>query len=169
MDTLKTVLRLLTVITIIAPFSSALIIYRDNLLTLLIPEINLDFFRLPALEYVNYTHDQFMKTIRIMINLTNPYNISLEVNSFSGRVFCHEHKVFLGDISLIGAPIIVPPNTSAILALNFNYTDDGRRHFLVYHNSTNLIYVNLDFSINIQGIFFYGNYTIGPISLGEYD
>ncbi len=168
MDALKTALTLLTVATVIGPLFTAFMIYRDNLSALLVPEIDLGSFGLPILEYVSYTHDPSVKTIYLMINLTNPYNISLKVNSFSGRVLCHEHKAFLGNISLAEKPIIVPPRASVIIALDFNYTDEGERHFLAYHNSTDLMYVDLDFSMNIQGIILYGNYTVGPISLEEY-
>ncbi len=163
MDVLKWALRFLTAVTVIGPLCLAFAIYHDNLLALVMPKFDIAEIEMLDAEYIRYNITS-SKTLFVTFNFTNPYNVALTVREFSGRTFCYEHKVFLGNFSLTEESVILPSRKSAALTLLLNYTDDGKRHIKDYHYEEECIYVDLEFKTNIQGVIFQGNYTnFGPI------
>ncbi|MBS7654100.1 hypothetical protein KEJ43_03400 [Candidatus Bathyarchaeota archaeon] len=127
------------------------------------PKFDIAEIEMPDVKYISY-NITLSKTLLITFNFTNPYNAALTVKSFSGRAFCYEHKVFLGNFSLAEESVILPPRKSIALTLLLNYTDDGKRHLKDYHHEEEYVYVDLEFKIDIQGVILQGNYTnFGPV------
>ncbi|MBS7634388.1 hypothetical protein KEJ34_02670 [Candidatus Bathyarchaeota archaeon] len=127
------------------------------------PKFDIAEIEMPDVKYISY-NITLSKTLLITFNFTNPYNAALTVKGFSGRVFCYEHKVFLGNFSLTKESVILPPRKSIALTLILNYTDVGKRHLKSYHHEEEYVYVDLGFKIDIQGVTLQGNYTnFGPV------
>jgi hypothetical protein len=166
LDVLKWVLRILTAVTVIGPLCLAFTIYHDDLSALIMPRVDavgIAIWEMPDISHVKYNVTS-SKTLLITFNFTNPYDSVLTINGFMGRTFCYEHKVFLGNFSLVEKPVSIQSRKSVRLTLLFNYTDDGRKHIKDFHNGEEYIYVDLEFKADVQGVNLHGNYTnFGPI------
>lgn len=163
LDVLKWALRILTMVTVIAPLCLAFTIYHDNLSALIMPKFDIAEIKMPDVKYISYNVTS-SKTLLVTFNFTNPYDATLTVKCFSGKAFCYEHKAFLGNFSLAEGSVILPPRKFISLTFLLNYTDDGKKHLKSYHDGEEYIYVDLEFNVDIQGIILQGNYTnFGPI------
>ena len=167
MDSLRLALTILTIITVAGPLCWAFITYRDNLLTLLIPEVEPRFLRGPEIKYLGSRYDSQLKTVVIIFNITNPYNKTLTIRSVSGEIFCSDHNEFLGNISLSDGPVSLQPEAATTVLLTVNYAKEGIDHIATYHSHEETeIYVDFrNLSINIQGIVFHLEYERVKLTL----
>lgn len=167
MDTLKLLLTVLTAATVLGPICYALIIYREDLLALFVPRIELT-LNVPRIEYVGYRYkyEGGLLRVTIALNITNPYNRILIIRNITGSVYCHEHGEFLGNLSLL-KEVALQPNKSTTLELTFILLSNGKRHVDERHRSVAFLIDLKNLSINIQGVTLHIDYeNIGPIILG---
>ncbi len=112
MDKLRVALILITIAIIAGPIAATMVIYRDNLLGLVLPAelgspsnpsnssvLNpVSSFEPP--QYINSTFDNVSRTFSVTFNFANPYPLALTINSMSCNVECTAHHFPLGSAKL---------------------------------------------------------------------
>jgi hypothetical protein len=158
---------LLTVITIainVLPIAGVLLIYRDNLLGLVVPpEINnvINDVVTPggSLEesvgnftFVGSQYDEASRTVTLTFEVTNPLNVDLSVNSMSADVRCAEHDFPIGH-ALISDPVDIGAGETASIAIEGSWTQEAIDHFLTAHEGAQTIDIELSgLSVNVNGV-----------------
>jgi len=157
MDKVRLILILISVAITAGPVSGALIVYRGNLLALLIPP---DASRLatdlsnvsPNATFVEYGYNTSSRTVTLKINVTNPYSFDLTINSFWAEAECREHHYYLGNVTS-NVSQNIPRNSSALIFAMMIWTQDAENHFQNSHPGESSIFVDLVGSkVDIQGI-----------------
>jgi hypothetical protein len=177
MQILGLVLILINIGAIAGPVAGVAIVYRDNLSELVIPpEINqiveetsvaVSEFQLPQL--VNYAYDPIAKTVTVVANFTNPFNLNVTINSLVADVVCNEHKVTLGHAG-IAYPVELNRGVTAYITAVFAWSVDAEIHFLTQHLGESSISISLEnIVVDISGITVEApaSYNIGNIPLPQ--
>lgn len=126
----------------------ALVIYRNNLMDLVIQEKTAEFFtEAPEFEYAGY--DTAKRVLRFKIG--NPYSKDLNFSSISAEVFCSDHDFLLGCANET-EPINIPKKSSVTIEIALNFTAEGTTHIATHHLGKDF-YVDLqNLAVDIQGI-----------------
>jgi len=149
---IKWVLLAISVVTFLGPMGAALVIYRDNLATLVVPETPEFMTVAPEIEYVGYQIIDPLKPPSLKFKIANPYSINLRLNSISAKVFCSDHDTLLGFANETGS-INIPAKSPAIISLVLTFTSEGDMHIITNHLGKNDFYVDLrGLALDIQGI-----------------
>ncbi len=175
MQMLGLVLILINIGAIAAPVAGAAIMYRDNLSALVVPpEMNQLIDETEAVgsqiqlpQFVNYTYDQVAKTVTVIFNFTNPFNLNVTINSLAADVVCNEHGVTLGRAG-ISNPVELNKNVTVFITTFFVWTADAENHFLTEHMGESSIGISLEnIVVDISGITVEtpSSYNIGNIPI----
>jgi len=162
---MKWILLAISVVIFVGPIGSALVIHRDNLAALVVPEAPEFMTATPKIEYVGYEIIDLSKQL-LKFEIVNPYRVKLRLNSISAEVFCSDHDVFLGFANETGS-IDIRAKSSAIISLLLTFTSEGQTHILTNHLGKD-IYVDLrGLALDIQGIkiLYKEDIRVGPISI----
>jgi LEA14-like dessication related protein len=157
MDKVRICLALISVAITAGPICGALIIYRDNLLAVVIPpqasDLLTDFTnKSPNATFVEYYYNASSQSVTLKINVTNPYSFDLTINSFSADVECREHHYHLGNVTS-NVPQNIPKNSFALISVVMIWTQDAAKHFQTSHLGESSIFVDLvDSKVDVQGI-----------------
>jgi LEA14-like dessication related protein len=151
------IIRVLLVLTslgiTLGPIAAGIIIYRDNLTALIVPENQNLMAESPKIEYVDARYDAAAKEVLFRFNVTNPYNITITLDSLSADLQCSDHQVPLGSISVSDAAKTVPAESSALIEIIATYTPQGENHVETSHAGQTSIYVDVvNLTIDVQGI-----------------
>ena len=180
MQVLGLILILINVGAIVGPIAGVIVIYRNNLQELVVPlevqqivgdtintltlsspnypsnpssdpsgssNVNLD---LP--QYVSASVDPAGRTVTVVFNFTNPFDVSMTIYALSADVQCHAHSFLLGYAELSNPVEIAPMQTEDIVAV-FTYTGAAQQHFQSEHAGQSTVNVDLkNITINVSGI-----------------
>lgn len=171
MNKVKFALTLLTVALIAGPILGVVLIYRDNLVGLVLPpdnqatpgltDSNLSNLNLTALESLqpiqplsDPTYNQTTGTFSYPLNFTNPLSQTISIDHLSVDVMDVDNNATIGTIS-IPDPIQVNPGDSAVLNITGNINQQVLNQFETQYGSGNNVNIALE-NLNV---------TVGGISL----
>jgi hypothetical protein len=159
MDKIRLLLTLITLAIIVGPVVGIVIVYRNNLLGLVVPPevteiVSGTFVTKKPLEpqFVGSEYNITSRTVTLTFNFSNPFNFDLTINSMSANIECAVHKFLLGHAAL-NDPINVRVNETAVITILGTWTEDAISHFQTAHAGAESIDVDLvGLTINIKGI-----------------
>jgi len=155
---LGTILAAISIIIVLGPVVSAVIIYRDNLIELVMPDIEEltdkieDYF--PTVEYVGYEIIDPESSFRVIFNVTNNSNEDFTFNTINFSAYCSQHEeVLLGYGYGEDFPLTIPGGSSGILSLHVTFTNEGQTHIETYHRGdTNFHVIVKNVLVVVQGV-----------------
>lgn len=165
MQKVRIILTLITIITITAPITAELVLYRNDLTGLIIPPDMLTLINgngtngtgiigqhitLPPL--VNTDYDPTTRTFCFSFNFTNPFKLNLTLNSMTANIECTQHNFPLGNISLAN-PIRLGPDETILIPVTGSWTEEAMEHFKDEHPeaTTTDVYMT-GINVDISGI-----------------
>jgi len=160
MDKIRLLLTLITLATIAGPVVGVVILYRNNLLGLVVPPevteiVSGTTFTEESLEppkLVDSRYDVASRTVTLTFNFTNPLKFDLTLKSMSANVECAVHKVPLGDAALKNS-VNIRAGETALITVLCTWTQDAISHFQSAHAGAKSIDVDLvGLTIDISGI-----------------
>jgi hypothetical protein len=152
------ILAAISIIIVIGPIASAVIMYKDNLIALVMPDIEklTDYIEdyLPTVEFVGYEIIDPESSFRVMFNVTNNSDEDLTFNALNFSAYCSQH-----DEALLGCgygedfPLTIYGRSSAILSLYVTFTEEGQTHIETHHGGdTNFHAILKDVLVVVQGV-----------------
>ena len=183
LDKVRLILTVITIAINVLPIAGVLLMYRDNLLGLVVPpEINTVINDVvtpgkPVEEsLVNFTfegsqYDAESRRVTAEFAITNPLNVDLAVNSMSADVLCTEHGFSIGHGG-ISNPVDIGAGETATIGIEGTWTEEAINHFKTFHSGAENIDIGLTgLSIDVNGIVVetdelveFPNFPIGYIS-----
>lgn len=160
MDKIRLLLILITLATIAGPVMGIMVLYRNNLMGLVVPPELTEiaggtFLNNGSLEppkFMNSQYDLTSRTVTLTFNFTNPLNFDLTIKTMSANIECTLHKLPLGHAT-IKDPVVILPNETAIITVLGNWTEDAISHFQSAHADAKSIDVDLvGLKIDVSGI-----------------
>jgi hypothetical protein len=173
MKKLKLILLLITIAITITPIAIEVLLYRDNLLDLIIPpeianivndksnnsnekSINGNNLLNPEFELPKPVggpqYNPQTKTLSYTFNFTNPLQTTLEIDELQAGLVSHDDGFFLGNITIDKPLKLDPGQTIDITALGI-LSDDAINYLKnrsATQNSINLDFVNLN--VDLSGV-----------------
>jgi len=173
MNKLKIFLALLTIAITVTPIALEALLYRDNLLDLIVPPEITNMFKGnnsnangKSTNGINLLNSQLelpqpvgepqynpeTKTISYTFNFTNPMESPIEVNTLQGGIVSHDDGVFLGNIT-IDKPLKLEPGQTANITANGILSDEAINYLKTKsttQNSINVDFVNLN--VDLAGL-----------------
>jgi len=148
---LKWILLAVSLIIFLGPLGTALVMYRNNLLGLVIPDVSgLLGEQGFKLEYADCQLDLTGSSM-LKLKVINPFNVKLKLNSISMEVLCSEHSISLGYASR-NTPQDILAKTTVIIELQLTFTPQGQAHIYSEHLGSDL-YIDLkNAKLNISGM-----------------
>jgi hypothetical protein len=170
MDKVRLLLVLFTIGTAVGPLAGVVVVYRNNLLGLVVPpEIgNGSFsnlvtgnapngspgegpnaangslgqgpFGLP--QYVSMQSDPTSRSYSMTFNFTNPLNFDLTLNSMSANVEDAQDGFPLGPVSL-SSPVHLVAGETSLITVNGTWTEDAANHLATVHAGAKTFDVDL--------------------------
>jgi len=151
------ILALISIIIVVGPLASAVILYRDNLVALIMPDTEelTEKFEgyFPTVEYAGYEIVDPETSFRVLLNMTNnsDEHFTFDVMNFSA--YCKEHNTLLGYGYGENLPLTIPPKSSDIFRLLITFTQGGQTDIETFHRGETDYYAILrDVTIVVQGI-----------------
>ena len=173
MNKLKIFLALITIAITVTPIALEALLYRDNLLDLIVPPEITNMFKGnnsnangKSTNGINLLNSQLelpqpvgepqynpeTKTISYTFNFTNPMESPIEVNTLQGGIVSHDDGVFLGNIT-IDKPLKLEPGQTANITANGILSDEAINYLKTKsttQNSINVDFVNLN--VDLAGL-----------------
>jgi hypothetical protein len=155
---LGTLLAAISIIIVVSPIVSAVIIYQDNLIELVMPDIEELTDRiedyLPTVEYVGYEIIDPESSFRVTFNVTNNSDDDFIFNTIEFSAYCSEHEeALLGHGHGEGFPLTIPAGSSGILSLYVTFTMEGQTHVDTHHRGeTNFHVIVKNVTVIAQGV-----------------
>lgn len=135
---LGTLLAAVSIIIVVGPIVSAVIIYKDNLIELVMPDIEEltdkieDYW--PTVEYVGYEIIDPESSFRVTFNVTNNSGDDFTFNTIEFSAYCSKHgEVLLGYGYGEDFPLTIPGQSSRILSFHITFTVEGQTHVEAHH------------------------------------
>lgn len=152
------ILAAISIIIVVGPIASAIVIYKDNPLALVIPDVEEltdkieDYF--PTVEYVGYEIIDPESSFRVMFNITNNSDEDLTFNTINFSAYCSQHdEVLLGYGYGEGFPLTISGLSSGILSLHITFTIQGQTHIETHHRGdTNFHAIVKNVLVVVQGV-----------------
>jgi hypothetical protein len=178
MQLIGIVLLLVSMGLVVAPIGAVVVIYRDDLTGLVIPpEIRgvmngdtgfilndnvgsvdggdgsnansiFDSFVTPT--FVGATIDQSAKTFNVRVNVTNPLNYDLTLNTLSVEVLSPDGQE-LASIN-IGNPYTMPSGESTIVQVNGAWTQAGENYIIAHSSDSSITIALANMVVDVNGI-----------------
>jgi hypothetical protein len=171
MQAVGIILLLISIGTIVGPVGAVVVMYRDNLVQLVVPPQINDIingnsaisnitqdngksgpggFLTPV--FVGAQIDNVSRTFTVTVNFTNTFNLNLTLNGLSAGVVCSQHNYPLGNISINGVIEVLSGETTQI-TVSGAWNQDAENHFTTEHAGATAIDVNLvNLTIDVNGI-----------------
>jgi len=167
------ILTIITIIIVVGPIVSAVIMYKDNLIALIVPDVEeltdkiSNYF--PTVEYADYEVIDAKSSFNVKFNVTNNSGEDFTVKAVNCSAYCSEHEgVLLGYGYGERLPLIVPKRSSKILSLLVTFTNEGKNHVEADHRGDKDFYAVLkNVLVVVQGIEVKlgDNIEVGPIKM----
>ena len=114
---IKWILFIVSLLTALGPIVAAVVLHQDNLLELLgdpedLEKVQRKFESLsrnpPNVTDWHYTASSTGSYYEgtFTLEIDNPSNLDLVINSFEAKIYCHDHNVRLGKVNLINSTTI---------------------------------------------------------------
>jgi len=160
MNVLGIVLALISVLCTAGPLVGAAIVYQNNPVGLVVPpEVNdlvgngfdnMSNFGMPQL--VSAVYDASQHTDTLVLNFTNPLNMTFALKSAYAEVRCHEDQMFLANATLTGPVSIGPCETMNVTAV-CAWTPEAESYFQTAHAGASTLNVDLaQLTINVNDV-----------------
>lgn len=148
---IKWILVAISILTSLGPIVAAVVIYKDNLMTLVMPETSGLTTVTPNIKYEDCDFSDPSKPL-LKFKIENPYKINLKLNSTRAEVYCSSHNVHMGSARETSS-MNIPPESSKTVSLVLSYTSEGETHVLNSHLGKSDLYLDLrDLTFEIQGL-----------------
>lgn len=155
---LGTILAAISIIIVVGPIASAVVMYKDNPIALVMPDIEEltdkieDYF--PTVEYVGYEIIDPESSFRVMFNVTNNSDEDLTFNTIDFSAYCGQHEeVLLGYGHGEGFPLTISGRSSGELSIHVTYTEEGQTHIETHHRGdTNFHAILKNVLVVVQGV-----------------
>ena len=165
MDKLRLALTVLSAAILIAPLAGIVCFYSNNLTGLVYtPElknfVNGDISQTQFQRPVpagNPTYDEASGVYTFSFKFTNPLENEISVSKISAGVYCKDHDVALGTVS-INEPITIQPGETITINAHGTWTTQALAHFATYHNDLDDDDINVSFrdlNVDLAGIQIY--------------
>jgi len=176
MNKVRLALVLLTVAITVGPILGVVLLYRDNLIGLIVPdEINqiMDSFGNINPQNIiqpqqtgppDVQYDPSSRTFTVAFQMKNPFPFDTTIDSMTGPIECDEHHFALGTASLKN-PVSMKAGGTATVTVQGTWTDAAVNHFETAHKGEQKVKVSL-----AEATIKAGTLTIkysSPISIGE--
>jgi LEA14-like dessication related protein len=162
MDKIRLALRVLSIVILVVPLVGILFAYSNNISGLVVtPEIK-NFMS------GDVSESQFQRPVpagqpqydpatgqyTFSFKFTNPLENTISVDRLSAEVYCKDHNVALGSVSML-QPITIQPGETVIIYASGTWTQQALEHFACYHcgledDDINVSFKNLN--IDLAGI-----------------
>jgi len=159
MQTLGTILTLITIATALGPMAAVVIQYNNNLSELVVPNevsemlnntIGTGQFEMPV--FVSSQYDNATHTVRLTFNFTNTFAYNLTLKSISGDAQCTLHNQTLGFLSLNGT-VEIPAGETTQIPVLCALTENAENHFRTDHPGAASVDVKvLDLTLNVNDV-----------------
>jgi len=153
------ILALISIIIVAGPLASAVILYKDNPIALIMPDVEelKEKFEgyFPTVEYLGY-ENVTETSFRVLLNMTNNSDDPFTFNEMNFSAYCKEHNTFLGYGYGENLPLVIPPESFDIFELLITFTPESQAHIETGHQSDTDLYtfyaILRDVNIVVQGI-----------------
>lgn len=154
------VLTLISVLCTACPLVGAVVVYQNNPVGLVVPPQvndlvgsglgNMSNFAMPQL--VSAVYDASQHTETLVLNFTNPMNMTFALKSAYAEVRCHEDQTFLANASLTSPVSIGPCETVDVTAV-CAWTPQTESYFQTAHAGNTTLNVDLtQLTINVNDV-----------------
>jgi hypothetical protein len=162
MDKIQLALKVLSIVILAGPLLGVVYVYRDDLSGLVFtPEIR-------NLSSGDFSSSQFQRPVpagepqydpatgqyTFSFRFTNPLENEISVDQISADVYCKDHNVALGSVS-IEQPMTIAPGETVIINACGTWTQQALQHFEVDHNGPEDDDINVffkDLNVDLAGI-----------------
>jgi len=154
------VLTLISVLCTAGPLAGAVIVYQNNPVGLVVPpEINdivgANFGNMSNLampQLVSAAYDASQHTETLVVNFTNPTNMTFTLKDAYAEVECHEDHVFLANATLVN-PVTIGPCETVNATVVCVWTPQTEEYFQTMHAGASALNVDLtQLTINVNDI-----------------
>ena len=165
MNKVKIFLVMLTIAITVLPIAVEILMYRDNLLGLIVPPeivsmingggsnsslINSEFTLPQPVGEPQYNPET--KTVSFTFNFTNPLNTPVTVNKLEAGIASHDDGVFLGNIS-ISEPLTLTPGQTADITVLGVLSDDAINYFKTHSKGQSSINIDMtNLNVDVAGV-----------------
>jgi len=151
------ILAAISIMIVVGPLASAVILYRDNVIALIMPDVEdiMEKFEeyFPTVEYADYEIVDPETSFRVLLNMTNNSDDTFTFDIMNFSAYCKEHNTFLGYGYGENLPLTIQPKSSDIFKLLITFTQGGQTDVETFHRGETDFYVILrEVTIVVQGI-----------------
>lgn len=149
---------LLFVLTSVGPVLSAVVVYHDDLSSLIltrstVPDLGTLEQAVPAVTYLGYEIQNPDSFLRAFFNISNPYNVSMTITTLHSECFCHEDGTRIGFAEAEDLPLEIAPHGVSELCLDLHFTETGKDDVLAHYNSGSSLCVDLrNLTLVMEGV-----------------
>jgi len=152
------ILAAISIIIVVGPIFSAVIIYKDNLIALIMPDIEGltdkigDYF--PNVEYVGYEIIDPESSFRVIFNVTNNSDEDFTINTINFSAYCSQHEeVLLGYSYGEDFPVTISRGSSGIVSFHVTFTVQSQTHIETLHRGDTDFHATLkNVQVVVQGV-----------------
>lgn len=166
MNKVKIFLVMLTIAITVLPIAVEIIVYRDNLLGLIVPPeiasmvngggssnnslINSEFTLPQPVGEPQYNPET--KTVSFTFNFTNPLNTPVTVNKLEAGIASHDDDVFLGNVS-VSEPLTLAPGQTVDITVLGVLSDDAINYFKTHSKDQSSINIDItNLNVDVAGV-----------------
>jgi hypothetical protein len=162
MDKIRLALRVLSIVILVVPLAGILSVYSGNLSGLVLTseiknfmngEVSESQFQRPV-PAGQPQYDSATGVYTFYFKFTNPLENAISVDRITADVYCKDHNVALGSVSM-AQPITIQPGETAIIDASGSWTQQALEHFNSCHNGPEDDDVNVSFkdlNVDLAGI-----------------
>jgi hypothetical protein len=167
LDKVRLILTVITIAINVVPITGVLLIYRNNLLGLVVPPEISTLVNDPStilndpsiaeeslgnLTFVDSQYDATSRTVTATFQFTNPFKFDLTVDSMTADIQCDAHDFPMGH-AIISNPVDVLAGETATIDVVGTWTQDAINHFQTAHVGARSIDIELvGLVITVNGI-----------------
>jgi len=169
-DKVRFLLTIISVVVVAGPLAWEVMVYKDNLSGLIVPPEVTTFMGLTgedgvfsgvgfeAPRVVGSGFDVNSRTVEVILNVTNPLDVDLNLEVLNGTLVCSEHDFVLGFVGINGA-VEFWGKQSTVFSVVGSWVPDALTHVGSSHVGENEVGIDLiDVYVEVNGVM---------VSLGE--
>ena len=165
---------LLFTLASVGPVLGGVAVYHDNLFYLILPHQTMETLEdfqdvAPYVTYLGYEVIDPERALRVLFDISNPYNTSITVAKVHMECYCHEHGTKIGVATGENDPLDIASYSTGTLSLVLHFTEAGKNDVLGHRDSGEELYLDLkNLVVTIEGVeaSYEGDVVeIGPVPL----
>jgi len=162
MDKIRLALRVLSIVILVVPLVGILSVYSDNpsglvftseIKNFMSGDVSESQFQRPV-PAGQPQYDPASGVYTFSFKFTNPLENAISVDRISAEVYCKDHNVELGSVSM-PQPITIQPGETVNIDASGTWTQQALEHFAYYHNGPEDDDINVSFkdlNVDLAGI-----------------